>query len=371
MNVLSRIRVVDGSRHRIRQRALTRRRPQLEVLEDRSLPAPLNAVVSASPNPIQQGDTTTLSGSFFDPVPGGHLVQINWGPGEGSSQLTLQNGVFEFTATHKYLTTQPNNAPFLVTATVADLTPTDPTATATTNVGVFKDVENDIVVFPVTPTPAHAQLHVPVKVRFGFLDPINEPGDQEGADPPGEFRAIVNWGDGSQTRAKISDLGRGLHLGVGEHTYNKPGQHTVSIKVTEPDSPGTLGKNHFAIVAVPKCVDDDNDIALRISARTFPAQVGVPIEFAFGFVDPLTEPCDAAEAPDPKPEFKAVIHWGDGTQTSTTDVRNLGHGRYSVHVSHAYAKPGQFQITFQVSEPNSPGTVARDKFFEPEVDVQP
>jgi hypothetical protein len=376
MNFLSLADFLGFAPPRARHPPPAKRRPQLEVLEDRSLLAPMNTMVSASPNPIHVNETTTLSGSFFDPQPGPHTVHIDWGSAaEGSTDLTLPNAVFQFSAPHQYHTSQPSNAPFHVSATVKGMAQNS--NTGFTDITVLAnpppatpDIENDIAVFLVNPTPTQVQLGQRVTFRFGFLDPVGEPGDTQASDPSPEFRVVIRWGDGTHSTVRgILDLGRGLHLVNAHHTYTQPGRHRITITVTESDNMQDLGVAHFHVVAVRVCPDDERDIGLRISATTFPAHVGAPIEFAFGWVDPLNEPCDLGEAPDPAPEFKAVIDWGDGTQTKATDLRNLGRGLHTAHAMHAYNRPGMFQITFEVID--SSGSKAKDSFLEPRVDVQP
>src|SRR5262249_32209613 len=73
---------------------------------------------------INENGTFTLTGSFADPgIQDAHTVVITWGPGEGSSTLTLPAGVLNFTASHLYLDDNPTATDadtYPVSVTVAD-----------------------------------------------------------------------------------------------------------------------------------------------------------------------------------------------------------------------------------------------------------
>src|SRR5262249_47309910 len=56
-------------------------------------------ILSLSANPIDENDTTTLSGSFDDPAPQDtHTVVIDWGDGSTPTTLSLGAGVLSFSA---------------------------------------------------------------------------------------------------------------------------------------------------------------------------------------------------------------------------------------------------------------------------------
>src|SRR5262249_12726136 len=82
---------------------------------------PSQITVTAGPATINEGDTTTLTGTFTDPgALDTHTVAINWGDGSAVTALNLAAGVFAFSAAHTYLDNRPGNAPFPVTVTVTD-----------------------------------------------------------------------------------------------------------------------------------------------------------------------------------------------------------------------------------------------------------
>jgi hypothetical protein len=59
--------------------------------------------------PINENDTATLNGAFSDlDAADTHTVVVTWGPGEGSTTLSLAAGVLTFSATHQYLDDKPS-----------------------------------------------------------------------------------------------------------------------------------------------------------------------------------------------------------------------------------------------------------------------
>src|SRR5262249_32018854 len=66
----------------------------------------------AATSPINENDTATLNGTLSDPdVLDTHTVVIPWGPGEGSTPLTLAAGMSSFSASHQYLDDTPSGTP--------------------------------------------------------------------------------------------------------------------------------------------------------------------------------------------------------------------------------------------------------------------
>jgi sugar lactone lactonase YvrE len=83
--------------------------------------APHDLAISASPSTIDEGSTTTLSGSFVDPgVLDAHTVTIDWGDGSPKSTREFGPGVLEFSIEKPtpYTDNKPHNEPYTITATV-------------------------------------------------------------------------------------------------------------------------------------------------------------------------------------------------------------------------------------------------------------
>jgi hypothetical protein len=86
--------------------------------------APSGMNLSLSATSITENGSITLTGSFTDPgTLDPHTVVITWGPGEGSTTLTLAAGVLTFSASHQYLDDNPTGTAsdsYPISVTVAD-----------------------------------------------------------------------------------------------------------------------------------------------------------------------------------------------------------------------------------------------------------
>src|SRR5207247_2489524 len=73
---------------------------------------------------IEEKQTFTLTGTFVDPgTQDTHTVVVDWGPGEGSTTLTLDAGVLSFSASHQYLDDNPSGTAsdvYPITVTITD-----------------------------------------------------------------------------------------------------------------------------------------------------------------------------------------------------------------------------------------------------------
>jgi hypothetical protein len=227
--------------------------------------APGNVTLTASPGTINEGDSTTLSGSFTDPgTLDTHTVAISWGDGSPNTTLSLAAGVLTFGGvSHQYLDNLPGNAPYAVSATVTDkdgAAGTGSTAVTVLNVapaslalalsagataatalaeggsttlsGTFTD--------PGTLDTHTVARHQPLNFQVatfttpGFNNPAG--GTQK------TFTASVNWGDGTAPTAGTVTVTPGSP-GVptrgtvsGAHTYAQAADYTVTVTVTDDDA---------------------------------------------------------------------------------------------------------------------------------------
>ncbi len=83
---------------------------------------PSNLVLNSGS--INENDTFTLTGSFFDPgTLDEHTVTVDWGPGEGTETFLLPAGQGAFKFSHQYLDDNPTGTPadkYVISVTVAD-----------------------------------------------------------------------------------------------------------------------------------------------------------------------------------------------------------------------------------------------------------
>jgi hypothetical protein len=249
-----------------RQTATTRRprrRPCVEPLEYRSLPAPLLTGVSASPSPISENDTTTLSGGFVDPAGGPHAVTINWGDASSLSTLTLLPGESTFLVPHQYLDNQPGNAPYPVQLQVTGSTGSD---SATCLVQVNNVAPANL---SVSASPATLSIGDSTTLSGSFSDPGT-------ADA---HTLTVDWGDG--TPLSTVPLAPGvLSFGAVPHQYqtSQPGGAPFAIQVTVTDNDGA-GTTAGTAVTVAS-IYDPSQILVRFQpgGTPGPAVPGTEIE---------------------------------------------------------------------------------------------
>src|SRR5439155_269651 len=97
---------------------------------------PSNIVINS--DTINENGVFTLSGSFMDPgTLDVHTVTVQWGPGEGSSTITLPVGQRTFTLSHQYKDDNPTSTSsdvYSISVTVADDDTGSATALTTTRV---------------------------------------------------------------------------------------------------------------------------------------------------------------------------------------------------------------------------------------------
>src|SRR5205807_1776560 len=139
--------------------------------------------VVLSSGTINENETFTLNGSFVDPgTQDTHTVIITWGPGEGSTTLTLAAGVLTFSASHQYLDDNPSGTasddyPVSVTVTDDDLG----AATGSSSVTV-----NNVA-------PAHLVLNsgtINENDTFTLNGSFADPGTQD------THTVVIAWGSG-------------------------------------------------------------------------------------------------------------------------------------------------------------------------------
>lgn len=86
--------------------------------------APSNVSLTATPSVINEGQSTSLSGSFTDPgTADTHTVVINWGDGSANTTLNLGAGVTSFNAPHTYVDDNPSGTSsdqYTISVMVAD-----------------------------------------------------------------------------------------------------------------------------------------------------------------------------------------------------------------------------------------------------------
>lgn len=185
-------------------------------------PTPVLTSLTASPGTINEGDTTTLTGTFAeDGPPSTHTVVISWGPGQSNTTLMLAAGVNNFSSSHLYPDNQPGNAPFAIAATVTDSS--GESGGSSTSVTVNNVAPSNI---EVSLTPSSINEGDTVSLNGSFTD-------------PGVLdtnTVVINWGEGEDSTTL--NLPAGVLTFSASHAYMNdapPGAFLVEVTVDDND----------------------------------------------------------------------------------------------------------------------------------------
>jgi hypothetical protein len=245
---------------------------------------PSAVLVTASPNSINEGSSTSVSGSFTDPDSDqSHTVVINWGDGSPVTTVNVPANSFSFGGvSHTYLDNpagQPNGS-FAVTASVTD------------SLGGGAAGGASVQVVNVAPTAA---LNAPANVPSGSAVNVSltGPSDPSSPDTAAGFHyafgtSSVNSSpltgatyanSGTASAASFSGLGVGTYYVFGRiidkdggfHEYSSPVQVTVvvtagSIYVLDPTAAGSLSLSGNASISTSGVIVVDSNAANAVIA---------------------------------------------------------------------------------------------------------
>src|SRR5439155_1328063 len=158
---------------------------------------------------INEGDTTTLNGTFTDAGPlDTHTVVINWGDGSPTSTVNRGANIFQFSASHQYQNNLPGDAPYSVQVSVSD--EDDASGSAGTPVTV-KNVAPGILGLDLANATINEGDTATLSGTFG------DPGVLDA------HTVVINWGDGSGNTTL--NLNAGVLSFSAQHAYadNLPG----------------------------------------------------------------------------------------------------------------------------------------------------
>jgi hypothetical protein len=206
--------------------------------------------INLSATTINEGDSVTLTGTFFHPGnTSGHTVTIDWGDGSADTVQALAGGVFTFSSSHRYL--QPGVDNITVTVTDSD----GHSGTANTSITV-----NNLP--PVMPA---GSLNVtPATIKAGGTTTLT--GSFTDAGVMDTHTVDINWGDGSPDT--ILSLGASVFTFSASHQYvtNLPGNVPYTVRAVVTD-------NYGASTAAATSVTVQN---VAPSITSFSPDAGVP-----------------------------------------------------------------------------------------------
>jgi len=177
-------------------------------------------------SPLNEGDTTTLSGEITDPdETDTFTLDINWGDGQSQS-IDYPAGTTTFDVTHRYLDDPPAGAPFgddyIITVTVSDHRKID-----SRGLSVTVNNLNPIIIDAVVSPPGHAIVAGgTITLSLNYTDP-----GYHGSPADEDLRAFIQWGDG-QSVVIATGTPQAVSL---PHQYTAVGNYSILIQVSDND----------------------------------------------------------------------------------------------------------------------------------------
>ena len=264
---------------------------------------------SAVLSTIDENETVTIDGVFFDPgTLDAHQVQINWSDGQIET-LSVVPFARTFTATHKFLDNLPNDSPYTITAIVTD-------SDGDSGVGsVPLTVRNVPPRFSAVFLPPNVVDEGDTIVVSGFFD---DPGTKDTHD------VRVIWGDGHIDAFNLA-LGEFSFAAVRQFLQNAPGDapYTFQVVIGDDDGGADAGIPYEYVVR--------NVAPVASIAGPTVAAVQNPVTFTLGATDkgPIDQSAD----------FTYRIDWnGDGSVDQTVI------GPASLQVGHVFPTAGAFNV---------------------------
>jgi hypothetical protein len=171
--------------------------------------------------------------------------------------------------------------------------------------------------------------------------------------PPSNFKASIDWGDGSTTTGAIVANPSGGYDVAGSHSFASVGSKAITVSISDIASPTTV-------------------VNATASATIMPAPLtGFPVPFQATSQTLFTGVVGAFSDGDKMSvggQFAANIQWGDGS-SSPGVMQGFGNGVFSVAGSHTYAEGGSYLVSWSVEKTSGVTTgateqvVVADKLF--------
>jgi hypothetical protein len=191
--------------------------------------AAIEITASAHPNPINEGGSTTLSGSFSDTgVTGTHTVSIAWNDGN-TDTVVLAADVRDFSVPHPYADNLPGNAPYVIGVTVTESN------------GLYASTTTSVTVNDVPPAPTIAGIPsgntCSAETAINLVAQPHDPGLHD--------TFTYHWWVSASNGQVIVDGSSATY----SFTLNAAGTYTVGLTVTDND--GLAGSTSATITALP------------------------------------------------------------------------------------------------------------------------
>jgi cadherin-like protein len=249
---------------------------------------PANVAVGVTPAVINEGDATTLSGSFTDPDVGDpHTVTINWGDGSPNTTLTLAAGIFTFSASHTYVDDSP-------TATAADVKAIG--VMVTDRAGTSGGSATSVTVNNVAPVITSVNVPLdPIAVNGSITAVVNfqDIGSQD------THGCTFHWNDGTPDTTVTGSTGSGSCSAT--HKYTVSNVYQVDVTVADDDLGDTTSYYQYVVVYDPSNGFVTGGGWINSPAGAYAANPALAGKANFGFVSKYQK---GANVPTGNTEFQ-------------------------------------------------------------------
>jgi hypothetical protein len=303
------------------------------ALSDRTAATTFSATEGAG-----TGDQVVGTFADADPNagPGDYTATIFWGDGTSSAASAIpgSGGTFNVHGSHTYAE-EGTYHPFAV------VTDNEGNPSLTTGRSSVTTSQTLVTVFVADAALSDRTAATTFSATEGAGTGDQVVGTFADADPnasPGDYTAVVSWGDGTYSAASAVTLSGGTFSVHGSHTYGEEGTYHPSALVTDNEGNPSLTTGRSSVttsqtlvtVTVADAGLSDRTVPTAISA-TEGAGTGDQVVGTFADADPNASPGD----------YTAVIYWGDSTSSAASAI-TLSGGTFSVHGSHTYGEEGTY-----------------------------
>ncbi|MGV3483138.1 MAG: beta strand repeat-containing protein [Planctomycetaceae bacterium] len=321
----------------------------ISLLDVNEPPSIIAGGLSLSASIIDEGDSTTLHGTFVDQDNGDtHSISIDWGDGSDPTVLTVIEGDREFNASHTYL----NNLSL----------PASPIVVTVSDGQLFDDGSTSVIVHNVA--PQLEDLAVTSLIQEDGLatlsGTIQDPGKLDA------FTMVLDWGDGTPLES--------IDIAAGSTNFS------VSHRYLDDDPSGTPVDIYD--ITIVSFADDDGDSAIpsgnQWPAIDLPGEPDLliepsPVSFAvtvhnvapsFAAVEDQTLNSSAAgyfsrsditfSDPGTLDTWSGTVDFGDGGGSQPLDVNSTDK---TFSLQHTYTTEGTFTAIITLSDDDSGTTV--------------
>ncbi len=329
-----------------------------------TLPPAVASLTATEGQPLTNIEVASFYDANLFSLPSDFEATIDWGDGSPDSDgtITQPGGLFSpFVVSGSHTYAEASATPFIISATIHEtdggtqgLTTARGQVSGTTqaNPGPVHQANGSATNVEVTVNDAALSASSSLSLQAVEGQPLSNVllatfTDDNPLAAVREFKATIDWGDGSPIDTGIIHLAgdnTGSPVTVvqvsGSHTYAEEGSYNAIVTLTDVDNP-----TQPVTSTVPVTTSDAPLVATEKALIS--ATAGSPVPDNTGgngaLVATFTDGNPLAGAVD----FKATIAWGDGTSSAGT-VTPQGGGVFAVSGMHTFGTAGNYTVTVTI-----------------------